>query len=47
MDAHDRPVSALVLMLRSFPAGNSWVVTYRNISGVAQTITAAATCLSA
>ena len=36
----------LVLMLRSLPSGNGWLVTYRNISGVAVTITAAATCLS-
>ncbi|MEZ5118581.1 MAG: hypothetical protein R2686_01595 [Candidatus Nanopelagicales bacterium] len=35
----------LVLMLRSLPIGNGWVVTYRNISGVAQTITAVASCL--
>ncbi|MGB3014414.1 MAG: hypothetical protein WBB41_07335 [Candidatus Nanopelagicales bacterium] len=34
-----------VLMLRSFPAGNGWVVTYRNLSGAAQTITAIANCL--
>lgn len=36
----------LNLLLRSVPAGNSWVVTYRNISGAAQTITAFAVCLS-
>lgn len=36
----------LVLVLRSFPAGNGWIATYRNISGVAVTITAVATCLS-
>lgn len=36
----------LNLMLRSVPAGNAWVVTYRNISGAAQTITAFAVCLS-
>lgn len=36
----------LVLVLRSFPSTNGWVVTYRNISGVAVTITAVATCLS-
>lgn len=35
----------LVPMLRSFPAGNGWVVTYRNLSGAAQTITAVANCL--
>ena len=37
----------LVLVLRSFPSTNGWVVTYRNISTVAVTITAVATCLSA
>lgn len=37
----------LVLVLRSFPTTNGWIVTYRNISGVAVTITAVATCLSA
>ena len=37
----------LVLMLRSFPSANGWIVTYRNISTVAVTITAVATCLSA
>lgn len=35
----------LVLMVRSFPSGNGWAVTYRNISGNAQTITSFATCL--
>lgn len=36
----------LIPMLRSIPAGNSWFVTYRNLSGAAQTITAFAVCLS-
>ncbi len=36
----------LVLVLRSFPSTNGWVASYRNISGVAVTITAVATCLS-
>lgn len=36
----------LNLMLRSVPAGNAWVVTYRNVSTAAQTITAFAVCLS-
>ena len=35
----------LVLVLRSFPVGNGWAATYRNISGVAVTITAVAVCL--
>jgi hypothetical protein len=35
----------LVLVLRSFPNGNGWAATYRNISGVAVTITAVAVCL--
>jgi hypothetical protein len=35
----------LVLMVRTFPAGNGWAVTYRNISGAATTITAFASCL--
>ncbi len=37
----------LNLMVRSLPDGNGWTVTYRNVSGVALTITAVATCLSA
>ncbi|MBK6763646.1 MAG: hypothetical protein IPG68_10430 [Micrococcales bacterium] len=35
----------LVLVLRSFPVGNGWFATYRNISGVNATITAVALCI--
>lgn len=34
-----------IFMVRSVPSGNGWLVTYRNLSGAATTITAFAVCL--
>lgn len=36
-----------VHLVSSFQAGNGWIVAYQNTTAAAQTITAAATCLSA